>query len=38
MFSSVTHKLRRVRVEEYAYYVKNIAKTLVWKHEFDVKL
>jgi len=25
-------------VEKYAYYVKKLAKTLVWKHEHDVKL
>jgi len=27
-----------VRVEEDAYYVNNFHKTLVWKHEYDVKL
>ena len=33
------HKIRGGgRVKEYAYYVKNFAKTLVWKHECDVKL
>jgi len=27
-----------VRVDEYAYMSTNFAKTLVWKHEYDVKL
>jgi len=34
----MTHKVRGVRVEEYAYYIKYFAKTLVWKHEYDVRL
>jgi len=38
IFSSMTHKLRALRVTEYAYYVTNFAKTLVWKQEYDIKL
>jgi len=34
----MTHKLRRVCVEECDIIVNNFAKTLVWKHEYDVKL
>jgi len=35
----MTHKIRGVDVEKYAYYMStNFAKTLVWKHEYDVKL
>ena len=38
IFSVMTHKLREVRAEEYAYYVNNFAQTFVKKHESDVKL
>jgi len=38
MFNAVTRKIRRARVEEYAYCVKIFTKTLVWKREYDVKL
>jgi len=34
----MTHKIRGVRVEEYAYYIKKIRQNVVWKHEYDVKL
>jgi len=34
----MAHKLRGVRVEEFAYYVNKLRQTLVWKHEYDVKL
>jgi len=34
----MTHKLRGVRVEKYAYHVNKLRQTLVWKHEYDVKL
>jgi len=35
----MTHKLRGVRVEEYAHIVStNFAKTLVWKHKYDITL
>jgi len=34
----MTNKIRRVRVEEYTIVSTNFAKTLVWKHEYDVKL
>jgi len=34
----MTHKLRGVRVDQYALYVSKLRKTLVWKHEYDVKL
>jgi len=33
----MTHKLR-VSVEEYANYINKLRQTLVWKHEYDVKL
>jgi len=33
----MTHKLK-VRVEEYAYYVNKLRQTLVWKHEYVVKM
>jgi len=32
------HKLRGLRVDEYAYCVNKFRETLVWKHEYDVKL
>jgi len=33
----MTHKLKRLRVEEYAYIMStNLVKTLVWKHEYDI--
>ena len=38
LYSVQWHIKRGVRAEEYAYYVKNFAKTLVWKNEYDVKL
>ena len=34
----MTHNLRRVCVEEYAYYVNKLSQNVVWKHEYDVKL
>jgi len=33
----MTHKIRGVRIDKYAYYVNKLRKTLVWKHEYDVK-
>ena len=43
MFSSVTHKLRGVRVEEYAYYVKKHRQdvgleTWIWRQTVTYKL
>jgi len=34
----MTRKIRGGHVEEYAYYVNKLRQTLVWKHEYDVKL
>jgi len=36
----MAHKLREVRADKYAYSIMSTksAETLLWKHEYDVKL